>query len=176
MYEVVGQRKTYRFDGAQSLGDLGLLDVEPGTLVALCEGDPGNNVFEVPAAWRGYVLMRSFIPISRPPRITDHAKLAPIHITDNRISKDATNERLSVPAGRRAIARIPLKSATVSGTRWSISNWFLDVPTGIPGHALMTAKKSRWIVLENQELVPQPDGSKQTVWRAAAIIDDMFPP
>ncbi len=176
MYEVKGQRKTYRFDGAQDLQFLGLLDVEPGTLVALCEGDRGNNNFEVPDAWKGYVLMKSFIPISRPPRVADYAKLAPIHITDTRISKDATNERLSVPAGRRAIARIPLKSATVSGTRWSVSNWFLDVPAGIPGHALMAAKKSRWIVLENPELVPQPDGSKLTVWRAAAIIEDMFPP
>ncbi|MBA3452145.1 MAG: serine/threonine protein kinase [Deltaproteobacteria bacterium] len=175
MYEVKGARGTYRFDGAANLSTIGLLNVDPGTLVALCLADHGNTMFEVPAAWSGYVAMTAYIPLSRPPRIADVAKLDPIHISGGFLSKDATNERISLPAGRRGIVRVALPAGPESGTRWKIDNWWLDIPAGIPGHALLQAKKTRWIVVENPQLVPAAGGSKQLVLRAAAVIEDMFP-
>jgi len=176
MYEVKGARGTYRFDGAADLENLGLLDVPPGTIVALCVGDQGNNVYEVPASWRGYATMTSYLPISRPPRITELEKLAPIHVSDGSLTNDATFERISLPAGRRGLVRLRLRDAPDQGARWQIANWWLEVPAGIPGHALMQAKQTRWIVVEEPRLEPQPDGSKRLVLRAAAVVDDMFPP
>ncbi|HEU0029756.1 MAG TPA: protein kinase [Kofleriaceae bacterium] len=174
LYEVKGQRGTYRFSGDTWWDTVGVLDVAPGGMVALCQ-DAILDMYKLPDPWKGPLgRMEAVLPISRAPRTNELAKLDPVHVSDIALRRDGDAGRLTLPEGRRLLVRAKVEAA--DGKRWDMSRWWLEVPSGVPGAKLVAPGKRLWFVLEDPKLEEQPDGSKaRLVVRAAAVVDDLFP-
>jgi len=166
MYEVAGHRGTYRFkDEAPG----GRLVAQVGDLLVLCVTDD-QPIYTLPAAWSGMVRV-SAAPVSAPPRITEVASLAPLHVSDRAFVAAVPGHPPRLPAGRRYL--VHAKVGAADGTRFAMGGWVLDVPEGVPGIA---TGRAPWLVVEEPTWEDAPEGGKpHLVLRAVAAIDSMFP-
>jgi hypothetical protein len=174
MYEVQGARATYRFNGLSWSNTIGVLDVAPGGWVALCEQDRAE-LYEMPPAWRFPTSrLEGVLPLTAPPRVGEIAHLDPIHTSALKLQAGGKDGKLDLDAGRRYLVRAKVESA--DGSRWKMGAWWIEVPPGVRGAALVAAGKSLWFVIEDPVLEEQGDGSPaRLVVRAAAILDDLLP-
>jgi len=177
LYEAQGARGTYRFDGGLTSNTLGMLDVQPGQLVVMCESarEP-SSLRKLPASWGTELhLMDAVLPVSEPPRLAQLAKLAPIHIDDTRLRRDGDAGQITLQTDRRYLVHATVVAA--DGGRWNMDDWSLEVPPGIPGAGLVEAGKRLWFVVEKPALEENPTGKKpRLVLRAAYVQADMFVP
>jgi hypothetical protein len=173
-YEVQGARGIYRFNGMQRSQSIGILDVPAGGWVALCESDR-STLYKMPPSWSFPMsALEGMLALTAPPRVGEIAHLAPIHTEDVALERAGISGKLSLDAARRYLVHATVKAA--DGARWKMRQWWIDVPAGIPGAALVAAGRSLWFVIERPVFEPQADGTRaHLVVRAAAILDELFP-
>lgn len=174
LYEVVGQRATYHFDGDEWNESIGQFDARIGDLVALCQDDI-DELFTLPGAWHGPLgKMMAMLPISAPPRMRELAKLDPLHISDVVLLRDGKRGKLELDPSRRYLVRSNVVAA--DGARWEMEGWWLEVPPRVAGAALVKESARPWIVVEQLHFEDDPEGGKpHLVGTAAAVLDSMFP-
>lgn len=177
LYEARGARGTYRFEGGQHSNTLGMLDVQPGQLVVLCEGtrEP-SELHKLPPAWGTSLnLMDAVLPVSEPPRLAQIAKLAPLHVDAARLRRDGSNGQITLATDRRYLVLATVRAA--DGARWDMDDWWLEVPAGVPGAQLVGAGARLWFVVEKPALEQHPNGKQpRLVLRAAHVQAEMFVP
>ncbi|MDQ3370464.1 MAG: hypothetical protein M3680_34015, partial [Myxococcota bacterium] len=177
LYEVRGQRATYRFNGASHAHTIGTLDVPVGQLVALCE-DPQrepSTLYELPAPWKGPLnLFVAALPISGPPLTASFAKLAPLHLPALTLRRDGGDGRISIASNRRYLVHAKVEGA--DGDRWDMGQWWLEVPRGTRGAGLVATGQLLWFVIEQPTLEATADPKHpKLVVRAVHVQDELFP-
>jgi hypothetical protein len=193
LFEVVGQRGTYQFDGdvrempqGFSLRFPGWLDAKVGDLIVICPLGEFTR-YQPPAPWRrNLTAWDALVPVSAPPRTTELARLAPRLVEANLLPSHDGKLQLA-PAHRYLVYDTIVDGEAprwVVGKRWG--SWWLEVPSQAPGAALVGIGKGLWFVVEapsveaiaDAKSAPGPWASSETeraVWRAAAVLDDVFP-
>lgn len=167
LYELKGQRATYRFDGW--ISHIGALHADVGDLVVVCPMGRTNSVWPSPAGWENTVPMEAFLRVTAPPAIAKLARLAPKHIRSMTPSREITNRALEHPADGHYFLRSKAVKQSV-GTRWEMEGgWFLDVPATTPGAKDMSTTRM-WFVITGGHF----DGDA-LIYRADAVIAQMFP-
>jgi hypothetical protein len=166
LFELKGQRGTYRFDG--SIDRLAALHADVGDLVVVCPDGRSNAAWELPAGWENTFPVQAVLRLSAPPAIWKFAKLAPQHIRSGTPSREVIDGKLENPAAGHYFLRA--KALENTGTRWKMEGgWFLDVPPGTPGASDMGTKRM-WFVITGARF----DGAA-LIYRATAVISTMFP-
>ena len=169
VYTVEGQRRTYRLN--DDYGALGYVDPKVGQWITLCHEDD-DDVYQL-----GLSRSHQVVPGSGPPRVTEFAKLAPIHTTAIKLMIQGQQGKLTIAADRRYLvdARIDTIENTNDGSRANLRGWSIEIPSGMTGASALRAGTSAWFIVENPAFEPQPTGSPRLVFRAAAVIDQLFP-
>jgi hypothetical protein len=159
---LAGQRKTYRFstDGLE-----GIVPANVGDWLVVCR-ESDSDVYQLPGG--PLDVMRSVITVSGPPRITELAKLAPLHIYEIMLWRFASLKKIEVDPARRYL--VNAKVTEREGSRLHMDKWWLDVPAGIPGASSLVVGKRAWIVVEKLHF----EDDDKLVGRAAAVVDDLF--
>ena len=163
MIYVQGQRRTYKI--SDDLHALGVLQVNPGDLLALCPEDQ-SDVHQLASGPLDTIL--TAVTLSAPPRSPELASLAPEHVNEMDIVVAATSKYRPLDPSRRYLVQAQVHAA--DGGLWEMDRYWLEVPSGIRGASLVAAKKRLWFVVEH----PRFEG-KRFVVTAAAVIDDLFP-
>ena len=169
---VAGQRGTIRF--TDDSGPMrAKLNATVGQLVAYC-GD--REPFDLYHLTGGPIApTEAVVTLSGVPRITEVAKLKPLHIPDIQLAAAGSSGRWTFPSDRRYIVNAKVDGAETTTGRWKMDRYTLEVPEGIRGGSLITAGKRLWIVVEDPHFEDVGDGKKKFVVRAAAVLEDMFP-
>jgi hypothetical protein len=169
---VAGQRGTIRFtdDSGPSRAKV---NATVGQMLAYC-GD--REPFDLYHLSGGPIApTTAVVTISGTPRITEVAKLKPLHVHDLAFAAAGSSGRWTMPTDRRYIAYAKVDGAETTTGRWKMDRYTLEVPEGIRGGSLITAGARLWIVVENPHFEDVPDGKKKFVVRAVAVLDDIFP-
>jgi serine/threonine protein kinase len=165
VYTVAGQRRTYRLkDGYGALGDV---DPKIGQWITLCHEDD-DDVHQL-----GLSHSHQVVPGSGPPRVADFAKLAPLHTTEIKLMIQGQQGKLTIATDRRYL--VYARNKSLDGSRANFDDWSVEIPNGAPGAGTVRAKQPSWFILEGPAFEPQPDGTSRLVFRAAAVIDQLFP-
>ena len=178
LYEVKGQRQTYRFDtNAISGGVFGVLDVPIGTEVALCI-DPNrpelSTMYQLPPQWSGGVnLMTSVFPIKGTPALDQLKKWSPLHVDDLKL--EVSGDRGSLQVKPAAHYLVQAKPRAKDGARWDMNNWWLEVGQ-IKGAELVQPDKLVWFVIEAPTFESGAEGEKpKLVAKAVLVLDEIIP-
>ncbi|MDB4954799.1 MAG: putative serine/threonine protein kinase [Myxococcales bacterium] len=165
IYTVSGQRRTYRLQ--DGYGALGFVDPKVGQWITLCHERDGD-FYQL-----GISQSHQVVPGSGPPRIIDFAKLAPLHTTSIKLMIQGQQGKLTIPTDRRYLVYARVEN--IDGSRIELNGWSVELPIGTPGAGTVHAKKSSWFIVEDPAFDTQPDGTSRLVFRAAAVIDQLFP-
>jgi len=177
LYEVRGQRESYRFDDDIGVGTFGRLDVAVGQLVALCV-DPfrpeKSDIYDLPANWQGGLdLITSAFPIAGPPIVDQLKSLAPLHVEAGKLEISGDKGKLQIKPAAHYLVRT--KAQAADGARWDMKHWWLEVPK-VKGADLVAPGKYLWFVIEAPVFEPGAEGEKpKLVAKAAMIFDEIIP-
>jgi tRNA A-37 threonylcarbamoyl transferase component Bud32 len=176
LYEVKGQRQTYRFDSdAIGAGVFGELDVPVGTEVALCINPSRpelSTLYKLPPPWSGGVnLMTAVFPTKGPHALDQLKKWSPLHVDDLKLEVSGMRGSLQVkPASHYLVQAKPIAK---DGDRWDMKRWWLEVGK-IKGADLVAPDKLVWFVIEAPTFEPDGDKTKM-VAKAVLVLDEIIP-
>ncbi|HEU4732388.1 MAG TPA: protein kinase [Kofleriaceae bacterium] len=151
LIEVKGQRKTYRFPNEfpTPFGDVAVLDVRPGDMVAFCPEDDDGNIYHV--ALGPLDLVRDAVPISAPPRIVELAKYRPLYLDTTAFAAASARGKMTFPTDRRLLIWAVVGAA--DGNRFKMDYFWLEVPPGVQGSKLVSACGS-WSKTRSSRISP----------------------
>ncbi len=173
LYEVKGQKRTYRFIGegfgpmSQRQSQSGKagnartveFEAEPGELVLVCDGGTDTDR-RLPPEWQQNLQRAGFAArLNAPPRVAQKGKWNPIHITSNPIFWAIKDVRWRYPEDAYVLAALDVV-ADLGGGRFEIDTlqdqtFILEVPPSLPRRELLVPGHHVWVIMGRPRFDPQ---------------------
>ena len=181
VYEVQGQRRTYRFRGEGfGLFRHGRFEAEKGDLVLVCDGGT-DTMPHLPEPWReGFQRSGFAVRLRSVPLIAKKAKWDPIHITDNTLYWAVKDVRWKLPQDVPVLSVIDILEDAGEG-RYRIDTlqdvtFLVEVPPDLPNRSLMVPGTRVWAIMSRPRFDPKLKALVLTVEDLEArYIDELVP-
>ena len=178
LYEIAGTARHYLVRGERSgleVREDFVADV--GELVLVCAGsDEPLRGLAPPSqsAWSGPFTHAFAGRIGAPPRITQKARWAPIHITDNFFFWAIHDGKWKLPEGARALINAEI-AEDLGGGRFDIASdqghrWRLEVPRGLAHTDALVVGHNAWLIVEQ----PRFDAGLKRLVLTAVDIEERY--